>query len=153
MQHAYEKAVYCEFHDHDERILEHIIQTSDNSELIREVLHKKWTLQQTLAEMQVLEDTSMHVEVMGHQNYNSVSMINRKTTYKRPNKAAEQNNTRAKSCRYCGRSHPMKKRTMSFNCEFCNKCGKSNQFTQYAYQVQTKAKEQVKDPHANQREM
>ena len=46
-----EKAVNCEFHDCDERILEHIIQTSDNSELIRKVLHKKWTLQQTLAEV------------------------------------------------------------------------------------------------------
>ena len=104
-----EKAANCEFHDRDERILEHIIQTSDNSELIRKVLHKKWTLQQTLAEMQVLEDTSMQVEAMGHQNNTNVSKINRKRTDRRQYPAAEQNNTRAKSCRYCGRAHPMKK--------------------------------------------
>lgn len=53
-----EKAVNCEFHDLDERILEQIIQTTDNSDLVRKVLHKKWTLQQTLAEMQVLEGKS-----------------------------------------------------------------------------------------------
>ena len=104
-----EKAVDFEFHDRDERILEHIIQTSDNSELIRKVSHKKWTLQQTLAEMQVLEDTSMQVEAMGHQNNTNISKINRKRTDKRKYPAAEQNNKRAKSCRYCGRSHPMKK--------------------------------------------
>ena len=75
-----EKAVNCEFHDRDETILEHIIRTSDNSELIRKVLHKKWTLQQTLAEMQVLEDTSMQVEAVGHKNNTNVSKINRKRT-------------------------------------------------------------------------
>ena len=48
-----EKSMNREFHDSDETILEHIIQTTDNTELVRKVLHKKWTLQETLAEMQV----------------------------------------------------------------------------------------------------
>ena len=124
-----EKAVNCEFHDLDERILDHIIQPSDNSELIRKVLHKKWTLQQTLAEMQVLEDTSMQLEAMGHQNNTNGSKINRKRTDKRQYPAAEQNNTRAKSCRYCGRSHPMKKELCPAYGKFCSKCGKSNHFS------------------------
>ena len=127
--HLREKAVNCKFHDRDEPILEHITQTSDNSELIRTVLHKKWTLQQTLAEMQVLEDASMQVEAMGHQNNTNVSKINRKKTDKRQYPAAEQNNTRAKSCRYCGRAHPMKKDICPAYGKFCSKCGKSNHFS------------------------
>ena len=73
-----EKAVNCEFHNCDERILEHIIQTTDNGELVRKVLHKKWTLQQTLEETQVLEATSMQVDAMGRQDTNNVSKIKRK---------------------------------------------------------------------------
>ena len=34
-----EKAVNCDFHDVNERILEHIIQTTDNAELILKVIH------------------------------------------------------------------------------------------------------------------
>ena len=70
-----EKSKSCDFHDDDERILEHIIQTIDNTDLVRRVLNKKWTLKETLADMQVLEDTSEQVEVMGRQNSNSVSKI------------------------------------------------------------------------------
>ena len=124
-----EKAVNCEFHDRDGLILEHIIQTSDKSQLIRKNLHKKLALQQTLAEMQVLEDTSMQVEAMGHQSYTNVSKINRKKTNKRQNLVAEQNSTREKSCRYCGRTHPMKKELCPAYGKFCSKCGKSNHFS------------------------
>ena len=53
-----EKSMSCDFHDDDERILEHIIQTTDNTNLVRKVLNKKWTLKETLVEMQVLIDTS-----------------------------------------------------------------------------------------------
>ena len=53
-----EKALKCDFHDIDERILEHIIQTTTNAELVRQVLHKQWTLQKKLAEMQLMENTS-----------------------------------------------------------------------------------------------
>ena len=35
-----EKSMTCEFHDSDDIILEHIIQTNDNTELVRKVLHK-----------------------------------------------------------------------------------------------------------------
>ena len=52
-----EKALQCDFHDIDERILEHIIQTTTYAELVRQVLHKQWTLQQTLVEMQLMENT------------------------------------------------------------------------------------------------
>ena len=62
-----EKSKSCDFHDADKRILEHIIQTTDNTELVRKFLNKKWTLKETLAEMQILEDTSVQVEAMSGQ--------------------------------------------------------------------------------------
>ena len=86
-----EKAANCEFHDIDERILEQIVQTTDNAELIRKVLHKKWTLHQTLEEMQVFEDTSMQVEAMGQPTTNGISKINKKKKDKSKTQRKEQN--------------------------------------------------------------
>ena len=78
-----EKSKSCDFHDDDERILKHIIQTTDNTDLVRRVLNKKWTLKETLEEMQVLGDTSEQVEVIGRQNSNSVSKIGKHKKEKR----------------------------------------------------------------------
>ena len=60
-----EKALECDFLDIVERILMHKIQTTTNAELVRQALHKQCTLQQTLAEMQLLENTSEQVKAMG----------------------------------------------------------------------------------------
>ena len=124
-----EKSMSCEFHDSDERILEHIIQTTDNTELVRKVLHKKWTLQETLAEMQVLEDTSEQVEAMGRQDSNSVSKGGKRKKEKRRSlndaKATDTNRT----CKYCGKSHPMQKELCPAYGKFCSECGKPNHFS------------------------
>ena len=56
-----EKTTGCEFHNDDERILEHLIQTTENEELIRRVIYKKLNLKQILEEMQLIEDTSRQV--------------------------------------------------------------------------------------------
>ena len=122
-----EKAVNCEFHDCDERILEHIIQKTDNAELVRKVLHKKWTLQQTLEEMQVLEDTSMQVEAMGRQDTNNVSKIKRKKKTRIKVSNPEQSKDK-KLCKYCGRSHPTQKTCPAYG-KYCSKCGKPNHFS------------------------
>ena len=42
-----EKAINCAFHDCDERILKQIMQTTENAELLSNILRKNWTLQQT----------------------------------------------------------------------------------------------------------
>ena len=74
-----EKSKSCDFHDDDQRILEHIIQTTDNTDLIRKVLNRKWTLKETLAEMQDLEDTSEQVEAMGkREESNNISKIGKR---------------------------------------------------------------------------
>ena len=72
------KSKSCDSHDDNERILKHIILTTDNTDLVRRVLNKKWTLKETLAEMQVREDISEQVEVTGRQNSNSISRAKRR---------------------------------------------------------------------------
>ena len=105
-----QKSKSCDFHDDDERILEHIIQTTDNTDLVRKVLNRKWTLKETLVEMQVLEDTSGQVEAMGkREESNNISKIGKR----KKEKSKSLNETRPKetnkTCKYCGKTHPMQK--------------------------------------------
>ena len=125
-----EKSKSCDFHDDDERILEHIIQTTDNTDLVRKVLNKKWTLKETLSEMQVLEDTSEQVEAMGRQEEsNNISKIGKR----KKEKSKSLNETRSKetnkTCRYCGKTHLMKKELCPAYGKFRSKCGKPNHFS------------------------
>jgi uncharacterized membrane-anchored protein YjiN (DUF445 family) len=62
-----EKALSCNFVDIDDRILEHLVQTTSNSEFIRKVLHKKWTLQEALSDAQISESTSIQLEEMNNK--------------------------------------------------------------------------------------
>ena len=120
-----EKAKSCDFHDSDERILEHIIQTTDNEELVRKVLYKKWTLQQTLTEMQLLEETSIQVKAMGQHETGDVAKISKKG--KKRNKAAKQENKWDEiiACQYCDRKHPKQKELCPAYGKICGKCGQS----------------------------
>ena len=55
-----EKANECEFEENsDERILEHLIQTTHNRTLIQKAINKKWDLSQFLTEAGQMEDTSL----------------------------------------------------------------------------------------------
>ena len=125
-----EKAFKCEFHDIDERILEHIIQTTTNAELVRQVLHKQWTLQQTLAEMQLLENTSEQVKSMGQHETQDVAKINRRKS-KNKNKMSqnEQNKEQDIRCKDCDRTHPIQKELCPAYGKFCSKCGRPNHFS------------------------
>ena len=59
-----EKAALCEFNDTDERILEHIIQTIDNTSLIQKTINKSWSLEQMMTEAAQMEDTVMQLKDM-----------------------------------------------------------------------------------------
>ena len=123
-----EKAKNCDFHDTDERILEHIIQTTENQELVRKVLYKKWTLKQTLEEMQLLEETAVQVKKMGQQNGNDVAKISKK---RKNRKGAKQDNKSAETdtaCIYCDKTHPKQKRLCPAYGKICGKCGRKNHF-------------------------
>ena len=92
-----EKALKCDFHDIDERILEHIIQTTTNAELVRQVLDKQWTLQQTFAEMQLMENTSEQAKAMGKHETHDEAKINKRKA-KNKNKCHNRSRTRSKTC-------------------------------------------------------
>jgi hypothetical protein len=122
-----EKAVNCDFHDINARILEQIIQTTDNTDLIRNVLHKNSTLQETLTEMQVKENTSMQVRAMGQQNTHDVAKISREKTYE--SKHTDSRSTdNSGICKYCNRIHPRQKELCPAYGKICSKCGKRNHF-------------------------
>ena len=60
-----EKVQDCEFGStHDERILEHIIQTIDNKTLIKKTISKEWNLTQFLTEAGQMEDIKRQVTDM-----------------------------------------------------------------------------------------
>ncbi|CAG2215513.1 unnamed protein product [Mytilus edulis] len=59
-----ERAADCEFENQDDRILEHIIQTTDNESLIKKTINRKWTLDQMLQEVHQLEDTTLQIHDM-----------------------------------------------------------------------------------------
>ena len=116
-----EKALQCDFHDIDERILEHIIQTTTNAELFRQVLHNQWTLKQTLAEMQLLENTSEQVKAMGQHETQDVAKINRRKS-KNKDKVSQNEQKKEQNirCRYCDRTHPRQKELCPAYGKFCS---------------------------------
>ncbi|CAG2217542.1 unnamed protein product [Mytilus edulis] len=59
-----QKVADCEFENQDDRILEHIIQTTDNESLIKKTINRKWTLDQMLQEVHQLEDTTLQIHDM-----------------------------------------------------------------------------------------
>ena len=130
-----EKAADCEFENQDDRILEHIIQTTDNQSLIKKTINKKWTLDEMLREVHQLEDTTLQIHDMkdtrnsgeiakvtkgrvAHQRYSQNTRTQQKGKY-----------TGRKICKYCGKTHDFDRRE---NCgaygKQCNKCDKWNHF-------------------------
>ena len=66
-----EKAYDCNFcSNYDERILEHLIQTIENSAFIQKCLNKSWVLQELLMEAQQIEDISAQTQEMEPSHYN-----------------------------------------------------------------------------------
>ena len=74
---------------------------------MQRLAQKKWTLQQTLAEMQILEDNSMQAKAMGQQETNSLSKVSRRK--KETKKASQYERTKegVRTCKYRGGTHPL----------------------------------------------
>ncbi|CAG2232334.1 unnamed protein product [Mytilus edulis] len=134
-----ERAADCEFENQDDRILEHIIQTTDNESLIKKTINRKWTLDQMLQEVHQLEDTTLQIhdmrdiytasrtgEIAKVTNYGGkqrhYGMQNREETY-------TMRHERRNNCNYCGKTHSFEQRE---DCgaygKQCNKCHKWNHF-------------------------
>lgn len=123
-----EKAGDCEFEDQDERILEHLIQTLDNDQLIQKALSKRWNLGQFLTNATQFEDIKTQVKDMRGLE-NKVALV------------------KFKSCDYCGKEHAER------NCpaygKECNKCHKLNHFAKVCKQTLSQNKKLHTPKYAN----
>ena len=79
--------------------------------------------------MQVLEETSEQVEVRGRQNSNSILIISKRKKEKSKSLNDARQKESNKTCKYCGKTHPMQKQLCQAYGKFCSKCGRPNHFS------------------------
>ena len=131
----------------DDRILEHLIQTVKDSELVKRSIQKKWNLDQFLEEASQREDINQQVKDMKEDfkiskvEYQSKDFPKsgkwggRRNSKKKPlrpprkreNKKEEKE--KGKSCGYCGKTgaHPPGRNCPAYG-QQCLKCGKYNHY-------------------------
>ena len=122
-----EKANECEFEENsDERILEHLIQTTHNRTLIQKAINKKWDLSQFLIEAGQMEDTSLQVRDMKVPEFDEVKYVNKDDQYRNARKSAGR---QLLPCNYCGQTwrHVNGKNCRAYG-KMCMKCRKYNHF-------------------------
>ncbi|KAH3809488.1 hypothetical protein DPMN_137859 [Dreissena polymorpha] len=101
-----ENALSCNFVDIDDCILEHLVQTTSNSEFVRKVLHKQWTLQEALSDAQIHEDTSVQIGAMGLQERHIARVSKKKKSF---TAASDSRNDRGLNCINCDMKRPFQK--------------------------------------------
>ena len=144
-----EKSKDCEFGEQtDDRILEHLIQTIKDSELVKRSIQKKWNPDQFLEEASQREDINQQVKDMKEdfkiskvvhesedlspksgkcgRRRNSKKKLPR-SPGKRDHKKEEKK--KGKSCGYCGKTgaHPPGRNCPAYG-QQCLKCGKYNHY-------------------------
>ena len=138
-----EKARDCEFGDQtDDRILEHLVQTVKDDDLIKKCIQKRWNLDQFIDEASQREDIGQQVKDMkeefkvakihqrtpnhprSHRKGNAATRFQHKQRKPEDKQQARQG---GKHCDYCGRADTHKP---GQNCpaygKQCLKCGKYN---------------------------
>ena len=144
-----EKSKDCEFGEQtDDRILEHLIQTIKDSELVKRSIQKKWNLDQFLEEASQREDINQQVKDMkedfkiskvGHESEDSPPKSGkwgrRRNSKKKPPRPPgkrdhkKEEKKKGKSCDYCGKTgaHPPGRNCPAYG-QQCLKCGKYNHY-------------------------
>ena len=142
-----EKSKYCEFGEQtDDRILEHLVQTIRDSELVKRSIQKKWNLDHFLEEASEREDIKQQVKDMkedfkiskvGHESEDflpkSGKWSRRRNLKKKPLRHPgkqdhkKEKKKKGKSRGYCGKigAHPPGRNCPSYG-QQCLKCGKYN---------------------------
>ena len=118
-----EKAHDCNFgSNYDERILEHLIQTIENSILIQKCISKSWTLQEFLMEAQQIEDISTQMQIMKPSKWNKEI---HKVKAQQRSVDSSGIYCKTKTCSYCGLTGAHRKGrdcpAYGVQCEICNK--------------------------------
>ena len=127
-----EKANECEFEENsNERILEHLIQTTHNRTLIQKAINKKWDLSQFLTEAGQMEDTSLQVQDMKVPEFDEVKYVNKDDQYRKrlTLNAGKSAGRQLLLCNYCGQTgtHVNGKNYPAYG-KMCKKCRKYNSF-------------------------
>ena len=143
-----EKSQDCEFGEQTEdRILEHLIQTIKDSELVKRSFQRKWNLDQFLEEASQREDINQQVKDMKEDfkiskvEYQSKDLSKggtwgrRRHLKKKPPRAPGKwdhkkgKEEKGKSCGYCGKigAHPPGRNCPAYG-QQCLKCGKYNHY-------------------------
>jgi len=95
-----EKAATCEFSDMDDRILEHLIQTVRNVNLIQKAISKKWNLEKFIEEAGQMEDIKIQVDSMKAVKAEVAKV--RQTDRHQYKPATRQ--PQKQMCKYCGKT-------------------------------------------------
>ena len=101
-----ENALACEFVDNlEERILEHLILTSQDDHLVQKCIKKCWTLSEFLIEARLSEDVAFQVQKINESSSKcSIAKVKKRSKRKRNTDTADH----LQPCGYCGLSglHP-----------------------------------------------
>ena len=128
-----EKAHECEFGDtNDERILEYLIQTIENQQIIQKCISKSWTLQQFLTEAGQIEYIASQVYDMKEDPaYQEIAKVmSRRSNQKSRHPEYDERDGSAEYCTYCGltRAHQRGKHCPAYGTQ-CDICKKFNHFS------------------------
>ena len=123
-----EKAHDCDFKsNHDERILEHLIQTIENQTLIQKCISKSWTLQEFLSEAGQIEAISEQVHDMMTEPRNKeiAKVTEQRRSWESRHSEIGKRFQRAEPCSYCGLvgAHVKGRNCPAYGiqCEICRK--------------------------------
>ena len=128
-----EKAHECQFGDtNDKRILEHLVQSIQNQQLIQKCISKIWTLQQFLREGGQIEDISLQVHDMKADlaDWGIAKVMSHRSNQKSRHLEYHERVESVEYCTYCGltRAHPRGKHCPAYRTQ-CNICKKSNHYS------------------------
>ena len=127
------QAQSCEFGDAcEERILEHLIQTTDNQTLIQKCIKKEWSLSKFLAEVRQFEEMSLQMSCMDHLTSMHRGARIKQMQYGRKlnfRQRYENSNETMMACSYCGLCgvHPKGQGCPAYR-KRCYKCQKIDHF-------------------------
>ena len=169
-----EKAKDCEFGEQiDDRILEQLIQTIWNNDLIKKSIQKKWNLDRFIEEASQMEDINQQVKDMkddykvsrvkqqpksqprnGKQGgRRHASLPNRRPPQRLTGKQDYKKEERStnSSCNYCGKTglHPPGRNCPAYG-QQCLKCGRFNHYASCCRTGPTPQQEKPKEMHRGQ---
>ena len=169
-----EKAKDCEFGEQiDDRILEQLIQTIRNNDLIKKSIQKKWNLDRFIEEASQMEDINQQVKDMkddykvsrvkqqpksqprnGKQGGRRHSSLpNRRPPQRLTGKQEYKKEERStnSSCNYCGKTglHPPGRNCPAYG-QQCLKCGRFNHYASCCRTGPTPQQEKPKEMHRGQ---